>query len=570
MKLMIKHSVKITHLLLLVVMLLSACDLERLPYDSVVNEGMSIGDAESVTRGTYAKMKEEYYYKTIHQVGEYGGDNVSLSGTTSDALFNFYRYTRIADSYYTSRVWLFTYQMIGNINSVLPVLETYEASESEREVVDHLIGENLLLRAFIYFNCCNIFGRPYMDANGAANNPGIPIKTTADINYFPQRASVADVYEQIIKDATLAAQKMKRNTAAPKNNNYVSREVAWAFLSRIYLYMGQMDKAGAYADSVITSGRYSLLQSDQYVKYPQHVPESNTETIWCIRMMKDTDFEKYNMDFYSVGSLYSMIDEIGWGEMYPSESYLSLLRENPSDLRHGFIDNQLHPAGGLWMVYVNANEAANTWNYVMKDVVQEGDDYRITQDPGSYTNPIVQKETTPNGNTQYYVSGTTTGNPRYNVWIEPKLEDRNGYPKRYILKASYQEQQSQLYSPVLFRLSEMYLTRAESRYYQGETNGAIDDLNVIRSRAQIPERPYTSGATVLKWILDERRLELAWEAQRKYDIFRNQETLDRKYPGSHLGGSPVLTTLLPSDPRVVEFIPKSEIDAYPIPLEQNP
>jgi hypothetical protein len=211
------------------------------------------------------------------------------------------------------------------------------------------------------------------------------------------------------------------------------------------------------------------------------------------------------------------------------------------------------------------------WTYVTKEVVQEGNDYRITESPSSYTSAIVQKETTANGNIQYYVRSAATGNTRYNVWIEPRLEDRNGYPKRFILKTSYQEQQSQLYSPVLFRLAEMYLTRAESRCQQGKLDEAVEDLNVIRTRAQIPARPQSaSNETVLKWILDERRLELAWEAQRKYDIFRNQEILNRKYPGAHLSGSPVLTELQPSDPRVVEFIPKSEIDAYPIELQQNP
>jgi hypothetical protein len=551
-------------------LVLNGCDLDKLPYDAVVNEGITIGSAESITRGTYAKMKEEYYYKTLHQVGEYGGDNISLSGTTSDLLFNFYRYTRVTDSYYTSRVWLFTYQIVGNINTLLPVLEAYEPSDGEREQVNHLIGENLLLRASAFFNCCNVFGRPYMDAAGAANNKGIPLKTVADIDYFPPRSSVADVYKQIVDDATKAAQYMKRSSSStPKNNSYVSQEVAWAFLSRIYLYMGEWEKAELYADSVIQSGRYTLLEGDAYTKYVQHVPEENTETIWCIRMVKDTDFQKYNMDWYSVGSLYAEISEIGWGEMYPSESYLSLLHQNPGDLRSAFISNQYKDNESLWMIYVVANETAKTWTYAWKTVVKEGDDYRITQDASTFNNPIVRKETTANGDTQYYV--VTTGGTRYNVSIERALQDRNGYPKRFILKCSYQEQQSQLYSPVLFRLAEMYLTRAESRYHRGNIPGAIDDLNVIRTRAHIPEKVYGgNNAEVLTWILDERRLELAWEAQRKYDIFRNRQTLDRKYPGSHLTGASYATEITPDDPRVVEFIPKSEIDAYPGSLEQNP
>jgi len=556
---------------LLAIFLMAGCKkLDKFPYDSIVNENPTIGSAESITRGTYAKMKEEYYYKAIHQVGEYGGDNVSLSGTTSDQLFNFYRYLRNTDSYYTSRVWLYTYQMIGNINSLLPVLEAYDAPDAERESVNHLIGENLLLRASAYFQCNNIFSRPYLDPRGAENNLGIPIKTTDDINYFPPRSTVAEVYQQILDDATRAAAYMKRSgSSTPKNNNYVSQEVAWAFLSRVYLYMGDWEKAGLYADSVITSGRYSLLQDDAYQKYSQHVPETNTETIWCIRMVKDADFEEYNMDWYSVGSMYAEIDQIGWGEMYPSESYLTLLRKNPNDLRFAFMSNQVQSNNDLWMIYVVGNETAGTYNYVWKKVEREGDDYRILQDPSLYSNPIVQKETTPEGNTQYYVVASGT---RYNVWIEQALQDRSGFPKRFILKCSYQEQQSQLYSPVLFRLAEIYLTRAEARYHMDDFGGAVSDLNIIRTRAHVPTRSVSQAANnaeILKWILDERRLELAWEAQRKYDIFRNQQTLDRRYPGSHLSGTNYPLEIPATDARIVEFIPQSEIDAYPIPLIQN-
>lgn len=556
---------------LLTVFLLDGCKkLDRFPYDAISNDNISIGSAESITRGTYAKMKEEYYYKTIHQVGEYGGDNVLLSGTTSDELFNFYRYTRSANSYYTSRVWLYTYQIIGNINSLLPVLEAYEAPEAERESVNHLIGENLLLRASAYFHCNNMFARPYLDARGAENNLGIPIKTTDDIDYFPPRSTVAQVYDQIVEDATRAAAYMKRSASTtPKNNNYASQEVAWAFLSRVYLYMGNWEKAELYADSVINSGRYTLLQDDAYQKYPQHVPESNSETIWCIRMVKDADFEEYHMDFYSVGAMYAEIDQVGWGEMYPSESYLRLLRKNPNDLRFGFIKDQPQDNNDLWMIYVVGNETAKTYNYVWKKVEQEGDDYRIVQDPAMYSSPIVQKEITSEGNTQYYVVASGT---RYDVWIEPALIDRNGYPKRFIMKCSYQEQQSQLYSPVLFRLAEMYLTRAEARWHQNDFAGAIADLNIIRSRAHVPSKSIAQASNnneILQWVLDERRLELAWEAQRKYDIFRNQQTLDRRFPGLHLTGTNYPVEILPTDNRVVEFIPQSEIDAYPIPLTQN-
>ncbi len=96
---------------------------------------------------------------------------------------------------------------------------------------------------------------------------------------------------------------------------------------------------------------------------------------------------------------------------------------------------------------------------------------------------------------------------------------------------------------------------------------------MIRRRAQIPERDLADlppGESVLTWILEERRLELAWEGHRKLDIFRNDLVLDRRYPGGHLSGSPVYPTIHPTDNSIVELIPQRELDAYPTELIQNP
>jgi len=59
-------------------------------------------------------------------------------------------------------------------------------------------------------------------------------------------------------------------------------------------------------------------------------------------------------------------------------------------------------------------------------------------------------------------------------------------------------------------------------------------------------------------VLEERRLELAFEAQRKWDIFRNGLTLDRNYPGTHEQGDALLF-VPPDHPRVVFYIPESQI-----------
>lgn len=91
------------------------------------------------------------------------------------------------------------------------------------------------------------------------------------------------------------------------------------------------------------------------------------------------------------------------------------------------------------------------------------------------------------------------------------MDKRNGYPKFYILKCSLQEGVPQLWSPVVVRLAEVYLNRAEAYAKKGNIGFALADVNVIRTRAGIPV--YTSvpaGMTLLDTVLQERRLELAF------------------------------------------------------------
>lgn len=555
-------------------LLASSCSLDRYPYDSIASGDIDANSIETMTLGNYAKMKEEYFYKTIHQYGEYGGDNISLSGPTSDFLSYCYRYERIPNNHYPASLWAFTYNILININKLIPTIEATPKSEA----VDHLLGENYFLRSQLYFHCSNVFSMPYLGTNDPDNNLGLPLKTTDDPNYFPARSSVKTVYEQIVKDATLAAKLMERSShTTPKSNIYASQEVAWALLSRVYLYMGEWETAGKYCDSVINSNRYTLLKGEEYKTYPRQVPETNTETIYAIRMTKDVDYLKYHMDEYSVGAMYSRINEQGWGEMNPSESYLNLLRKNPQDLRFGFVENKLDPSNTMWMIYVVGDEAKKTFDFKTNTVLQQPDGtWKITDGASAFTSSTVQQETASDGTRQHYV--TTTAGARYNVWIEPACQKRSeAYPVRYILKCSMQESQAQLYSPVMFRLAEMYLTRAECRYRAGDYQGALDDINIIRERAGIPVRTLAQTSNpsvdVLTWVLDERRLELAWEGHRRYDVFRNQLTLNRRYPGAHLTGAATTVSLeiMPNESRIAEFIPQKEIDAYPgNALVQNP
>lgn len=548
-----------------ITVLFSACELDREPFDSVTSESIQgVEGLEAATRGVYSYMKQEYFIKPFHYIPEFGGDNISLSGTTTDPLMNFYNYNRLASGNWHLEIglWPYTYHMAVTINRSLELAE-----EGTTPEIDHILGENYYLRGFLYFNLVQVFGRPYTQS--PETNPGIPLKLTSDEDDFPKRATVAEVYDQVIKDLKKGASLMSLN----KDNIYGTKEAAQALLSRVYLYMEEWDKAEAYADSVIQSGRFSLLSTDQFRRYPTYVPEENSETIFAIRSMKDKD----HLGWWSVGAMYANINGIGWGEMYASKPYRDLLDKHPEDARHAFIDPQYVDGDRMWLIFVDEYEEGGLTKYTFRtrEVVDEEGQWKILKEAGDENKPTedyVQTETGPDGETQHYV--TWEGEKEY-VDIEPMMEQRQGYPKYYVTKCSGQEDQAHLWSPVVSRLAEMYLNRAEARYYLGNEQGAIDDINILRERAGIPQWTadnQPADKSVLDLVLEERRLELAFEGHRKYDIFRKGRTLDRRYPGTHDRGdaNTVKMTVEPTDPGIIQYIPEKELDRYPISLEQNP
>ncbi|QNK61081.1 RagB/SusD family nutrient uptake outer membrane protein [Pedobacter sp. PAMC26386] len=166
------------------------------------------------------------------------------------------------------------------------------------------------------------------------------------------------------------------------------------------------------------------------------------------------------------------------------------------------------------------------------------------------------------------------------------IQKKNGIETYYISKFSFQGGLPNLSSPILFRMAEMYLNRAEALAKTGNTAGALDDVDKIRSNrgleASLYQGSLPSGFSVLDVVLDERRIELAFEGQRTYDVYRNKRKLNKAYWGYHLQGlkeTDVDLSKTPSgypnmevdytNPRIIYFLPVDEVLSNPLAI-QNP
>lgn len=131
----------------------------------------------------------------------------------------------------------------------------------------------------------------------------------------------------------------------------------------------------------------------------------------------------------------------------------------------------------------------------------------------------------------------------------------------------------------LLRLADILLLKAEALNETGNTAGAINLVNSIRNRVHITPLSNSLSKEVAKnAILNERRLELAFEAQRWDDLVRNgvattvmQGLKEYTYSCiSNAPGNPVLMDYSKCDKNHWLLpIPQFEIDANPN-LTQNP
>lgn len=580
---------------------MTGCNLDITMYDGVMEEQFDNKNLLELSQGSYRLLKNDgglidngYYFWA------FGGDDVTWNGTSTGATFKLYDYSRNIASSTTEYTWELGYRVIGNCNKIIEIVQGL-GNESTREQTI-MMGENYYLRALSYFLLVNEFAQPY--SNNPTQNPGLPLKLTSDPNDLPQsRSTVAEVYNQVVLDLKDAITYLTlQQGETPKSNIYATKEAAEALLARVYLYMENWDGAWEMANNVITSGRFELERGNRFATYSQLIPEDNKETIFAVRRTLDKDDDGYSR----MGSMYIRIDGSGWEEMSPSSRYLELLELHlndnnmPQDLRSKFIVKRYvedgvgdyTPVGYPNNVYEDwtfayAVKQANTANYEYKqlDVEKQADGtFLITKDASKFQSATIQEEAYNTG-TRYYVVGQD-GNKHIGR-IEPKVFDastKRGKSSLFLVyainKCSYQEQSKHLWSPIISRLAEMYLIRAEANYEKGgSVQATLDDINILRDRAGIPEWTMTNIATaengspkdVHKIIEEERMLELAWEGHRRFDVFRWRYTMDRRYPGGHTIAQGDKFYEIPyNSPSVCEFIPQLQYDAYPYKLEQNP
>jgi tetratricopeptide (TPR) repeat protein len=169
------------------------------------------------------------------------------------------------------------YRHIAVVNTILFKIPQILEKGGDANKLRKIEGECHFLRAQYYFMLVNLYARPYSRAT-ASSDPGVPLKITeyVDDQTFP-RASVKEVYDQILSDLILSSEKLQGIVQPTKYR--VNQSAAFGLLSRVYLYMEDYENCIAYADKALSSNS-TIYDLNAYTAGTSFTFRNSPETIF--------------------------------------------------------------------------------------------------------------------------------------------------------------------------------------------------------------------------------------------------------------------------------------------------
>jgi len=463
----------------------SACKktIETAPRD-VINSDVALTTltgVNSLLNTTYANLRGTTYYGQSLKINpDIMADNIyPIPGLNSNRLIT---NSVNAPGTHMSTWGLYT-SGINQANLVIDAIPNVPGTDAEK---NKILGQAYGLRALFYWDLVKLYGyNPQFIQNGFTLGVPIILKPTPNLAAvtFPARSSVEEVYKQIETDL-LAAEGLLDNTAG---NKYMTKNVAEAILSKVYLYWGKYTSAATYADKVITTSGSTFVTGAAYTSmfYANNNPEAILDVV--INLDQNNGNESLQSYYAQFPSDYTKRQDqvafdtnsepkVGYGDFSPTPELLALYETG--DVRRG----------------------------------------AITTGRKSNVSVVYARKWTPTNGSNF------------------------------------------LQNIPLMRISELYLIRAEANLRAGTVIGAtpLADLTKIRTRAGLAAVPVTIAA-----ILKERRVELAFEGDRWFDLVRLGMDIPKS---SALGNLPAIAA---TDYRILAPIPVADLSANPN-LVRNP
>lgn len=222
-------------------------NLDQVPYDvfGTENAFVSAQDFENGIRGVYSALTLAGHYGSsdggsMLSAPDVMTDNVTLAQSGRNTKARLHRWGYDGNNT-LSTLYSNNYSLIYRANQVLSFVDDFEGDSKA-----NIIAEAKALRALAHFNMVTYFGKIPTQSGDANASLGVAYVFDADANIEPARNTVSEVYNFIVTDLTDAVADINV-TSDPGRMN---RDAVNILLSRVYLYMGEWQKAANAANAV--------------------------------------------------------------------------------------------------------------------------------------------------------------------------------------------------------------------------------------------------------------------------------------------------------------------------------
>lgn len=214
--------------------------------------------------GTYSQMFN-HYSDELYKYPDVAGDMVDLNLISDEVeMIDQFNFTSSPEQEVGAVGWIWRkiLKTMANANNVLeyapPLIEKFPNSKNEIELIQ---AQALFIRALCHFDLSRVYAQPY-NYTPDASHLGVPVLlVTPGPDDLPARATVKEVYDQVIADL-LNAEKLFGDTPF-KDSFHISKTAVQALLARVYLYKGDWENSIVYATKVID--KTSLAFGEDYL-----------------------------------------------------------------------------------------------------------------------------------------------------------------------------------------------------------------------------------------------------------------------------------------------------------------
>jgi len=401
-------------------------------------------------------------------------------------------------------IWNSAYQWIRRINVFIEKMNADDAIDFADK--PRLIAEAKFLRAYTYFLLIERFG-------------GVPIVENSfdlGVEHLFSRSSFDQCVEFIEKDLTEAFPHLtKRYASNDANFGRATQDAAQALRSRMYLYsasplfnpsndQSRWQKAADASEALLDAG-YEL-HPNYTTLFNQPTGSPNNEMIF-VRPFASVWPGYHEAPMHNLNRRYGAYGG-WWASNGPSQNLVDdydMANGEPPFIYPGGVKT-VNPASGYdpQQPYVNRDPR------FYATIIYDGANYH-----GDTHEMWVASDGESWGFDSYRQSGD---NPRTNYVLRKFMPDE-GVP------IAWGERYTNPW--IIFRLGEIYLNYAEAMFELGDEDACREYISKVRARVGMPPIPATvTGEELRRRLYNERRIELAFEEHRYWDVRRWKIAMD--------------------------------------------